>query len=105
MSSSGWWRKGIVRETGVARRTDLPPGGRWKFCRFGPHCHRGAMFLHSLNGRVISRVQPFQSPRRHPWLTTSEAWLPATSVVCAFISAAKSFWASGAITLSFVLIT
>jgi integrase len=37
--------------------------------------------------------------------TTSEAWLPATSVVWACILAANIFWASGAITLSFVLIT
>jgi hypothetical protein len=37
--------------------------------------------------------------------TTSEAWLPATSVVCAFILAANDFWASGARTLSFVLMT
>ncbi len=34
-----------------------------------------------------------------------EAWLPATSVVWAFILAANILWASGAITLSFVVIT
>src|SRR4051812_1438704 len=37
--------------------------------------------------------------------TTSEAWLPATSVICAFILAANNFWASGASNLSLVLIT
>ena len=37
--------------------------------------------------------------------TTREAWLPATSVVWALILAANIFWASGAMTLSLVLIT
>ena len=37
--------------------------------------------------------------------TTSEAWLPATSVVWALILAANYFCASGARTLSFVLMT
>ena len=55
-------------------------------------------------GHSPSAASSMKAATSFAWLTR-EAWLPATSFVCACILAANIFWTSGAMTLSFVVIT
>jgi hypothetical protein len=72
-----------------------------------PHSKRrppGARVPRGLIVHSPSAASSMTAATSFAW-TTREAWLPATSVVWALILAANILWASGAMTLSFVLIT